>query len=591
MYTIYADDKLLFSSTFSDDQHTLISPLLSPDVNGAGSLTFTMPPGHALYDDIRRLKSIITVVEDGKLIFRGRALDDEKDFYNQKNVYCEGDRSFLLDSQCAPYTYSGTALGLFRKLIGEHNDQVDDEKKFVIGNVTAVSSSEEIEKVENVAYWETLKEFDEKLLSVYGGYLMTRTEGDVTYIDWLKEPGEDHGQVIEFSVNLLDLKDKVDASEVFTVLIPLGASNLGSDGEYTEPVTVESVNGGRKYIQNDDAVALYGKIWRTKTWGHVEDPAKLLARGREYLKTGIAVQTLTLKAVDINFINGDAKAIHVGDKVHILSDPHGLDMHMHCARIDIDLLNPENTTYTFGEAPRTLTENVVKAEEDVSELTGSRGGGGGRSVKDENNGIIRWAKINIDEKQAAIDMLTGEANSLKDRLSKAEIHIDGINAQIVLFATREETDELSRRMTAAEIEIDGANAEIKLKANATTVNSLGERVSAAELEIDGLNSEITLKADKVTIDAELTSMKKYFAGSATAAKMVVTNLTAMSMTFDGMKCKWEYLEIPTSVRIPALTGYNVKLGDDSTALIYAFSSTSRSCSISTDGITLMKAST
>ena len=119
MYKIYVDGQLLFSSDLMDDEHIVLSPMLSLGVNEAGSLSFVLPPGNVLHGSIHKIKSIITVYQHDEIIFRGRAMDDEKDFYNQKDVYCEGDRSFLLDSQCAPYTYSGTAKGLFEKLIAE----------------------------------------------------------------------------------------------------------------------------------------------------------------------------------------------------------------------------------------------------------------------------------------------------------------------------------------------------------------------------------------------------------------------------------------------------------------------------------------
>lgn len=193
----------------------------------------------------------------------------------------------------------------------------------------------------------------------------------------------------------------------------------------------------------------------------------------------------------------------------------------------------------------------------------------------------------------AIGGLGGRTSALEEDITYARIDIDDQLGKILLIAGVETLDEIdgSESLKQAYIDIDGANAQILLKASQATVNALGERVSAAEIEIDGLNSEIILKADKVKIDAELTTIKQYFAGSATAAKMVVTNLTALAMTFDGMRCRWSNVDIPTSVRIPALSGYNVRLGDGSTAMIYAFNDTNRSCSISTDSMSLMRAST
>lgn len=528
MYTIYNDGQLLFSTAGTDDEHIILSPKLSLDVNGAGSLEFVMPPGHAQYDSIRKLKGIITVKQDDKTIFRGRAMEDEKDFYNQKNVYCEGDRSFLMDSQCAPYSYTGTVIGLLQQRIDDHNSQVEEDKRFVLGNITAVSDTETM-TVENVAYWETWKEIDEKLMSVYGGYMMTRTEGGVTYLDWLKVSGRTNAQTIAFSVNLLDLKNKVDAADVFTILIPLGASNIGDDGEYTDPVNIASVNGGLKYIQDDEAVALYGKIWRTKTWNYVEDPAELLRKGRDYLKTGIALHTMTLQAIDMHFIDGSAEAIRVGDHVRILSDPHGLDLTIICTKIEIDPVNPENTTYTFGEAPRALTDNVVQTEEEVSEVT-SRGGGGGRSVKQELKDYIRWADIRADADEATIELLTGQAHRIDNRLSKAEISLDGVNAQIVLKASVETTDELGQRMSAAEIEIDGANSEIKLKADKTYVDNLiAESIEAAKADIEVSWSDL-VRTDSLYVTGDASVTNTLTAGTISASSGFRFNGSNVSTT-------------------------------------------------------------
>lgn len=566
MYTIRMDEQVLYSPAMMGDEYRVLTPKLVLDVNANGSCTFVLPPGNRIFDAVRRRKSIVTVHQDGHEIFRGRVLDDEVDTYKQKSVSCEGVRGYLNDSQAAPYSYTGTPRGLLEKLISEHNAQIEPEKQFTVGRVT-VDRADEALTCENVAYWETYKEIDEKLLSAYGGYMKARTEGGVQYLDWVKDYGSENAQEIRFSVNLLDIKDKQDTGEMFTILRPLGASNLGEDGEYSQPLTIASVNGGLDYIQDDDAIAQYGRIWKTQTWNYVEDPAELLEKAREFMKIGAELRTITLSAIDMHFLSGRAQAIHVGDTVHIVSPPHGIDIEKVCSKIEIDLCNPENTLYTFGEAPKALTDNIVKAEEALDNVTGFKGGGGRGKVKEEMNGIIRWAEIKVNAAEASIDMLTGEANSLKDRLSKAEIHIDGINAQIVLLASQEEVNELGTRLTQAEIEIDGANAEIVLKASKKEVDALGERVSSAEIEIDGLNSEISLKADKITLNgyvkaSEFSTLKadvgNLSSGTTQASHLYTQNLTATNtVRLAGHTCEWmsaTFLTSSTSLTVNSTGG-------------------------------------
>lgn len=500
MYTIRLDGELLYSPAMRTESYTALAPKLSLDVNGNGACSFVLPPGNRLYHAIRRRKGVVTVYQDGAEIFRGRVMDDETDTYKQKGVYAEGVRAFLNDSLAAPYAYDGTAQGLLQKLIAEHNDQVEEDKRFAMGRVTCARAGDTISGLSNTGYWPTYQEIDDKILSVYGGYLKPRYECGVLYLDWLEEYGGECAQQIRFGVNLLDLRDKNDAGDMFTILRPLGASDIGENGEYSAPVSIASVNNGLDYIQDDDAVQKYGRIWKAYTWGHITDPAELLKKAQEYLKTGAELRTLSIQAIDMHLMDGSTQAIRIGDKVKIHVQPHGMEIEMPCSKMDIDLENPENTLYTFGEAPRMLTDNVIMAEEEIGEMTGGFGGGGGRSVKQENNGIIRWAEIRVNEQQANINMLAYEANQINNRLSMCEVDIDGINANIWLMASRDEVDELGKRVSQAEIEIDGANAEINLRASKTEVDDLGKRVSSAEIRIDGAESAIELKADKTYVD-------------------------------------------------------------------------------------------
>ena len=535
MYTIKMDGEVLYTPDALGASHLVLAPKLSLDVDASGSCSFVIPPGNHLHGAVRRRKSLITVHQDDREIFRGRVLDSECDQYNQINVYSEGVRSYLNDSQAAPYKYTGTPRGLLEKLISEHNAQIEAEKQFVLGNVTIDRADEALE-CENVAYWQTFKEIEEKLLSAYGGYLRVRVEGGVMYLDWLKEYGRTPSQKIRFAVNLLDLNDKSESGEMFTILRPLGASEIGEEGEYNPPVNIASVNGGLDYIQDDEAVAEYGKIWHTQTWPYIEDPAALLKKGREYMKIGAEVRTLTLKVIDMHFLDGSIEDIRIGDKVHILSQPHGIDMEKVCCKIEIDLANPEETIYTFGVPAKALTDNFVKREAELEVLTGY--GGGGRSIKQENNGIIRWATINVNQAQANILLTAGEVNSLKNTMSQAQIEIDGLAAAIQMKASREEVDELGKRMSSAEINLDGMNAEILLKASQSSVDALGSRMSSAEIEIDGMNSEILLKADKVYVDSEITKVNNLIADRIDAvysdvAYDISESVSTKALTVDG----------------------------------------------------------
>lgn len=330
---------------------------------------------------------------------------------------------------------------------------------------------------------------------------------------------------------------------------------------------------GQTYIEDPDAIALYGEgregVFNDK---YIDDPEKLLQATREELKKRKRPKVSgTATAADMEHIPGyEHMIVRMYDKVWVRTRS-GEDVSAVVINIKRNYLHPAQTKIQIGEEADDSIDLIKKIAK-ISSTTSSLG----RSSSSASNRYIETKQL---------IQLNADTIQMNARLIEANAE------EIKLKASVEEVTDIGMRLTRAEIDIDGANASIQLKADATTVDEMGERVSAAEIEIDGLNSEITLKADRVTIDAELTNIKKYFAGSATAAKMVVTNLNALSMTFDGLLCRWSNVEIPTSVRIPALSGYNVRLGDGSTAMLYAFNGTNRTCSISTESMSLIKAST
>lgn len=533
MYSIYADGKLLFSTAGTDDEHIVLNPKLTLDANTEGELSFTLPPGNAFHGKLQKIKSIVTVEQDGLEIFRGRVMDESKDFYNQQSIYVEGDKAFLADSLFPPYEYSGSVQGFLQKVLTSHNGQVEAGKRFTIGEITAVSANETME-IEDTSYKDCYATIEDKLLKVFGGYFRTRKVGSTVYLDWLKEYGT-NAQVIEFSVNLLDLKEKTDAGDVFTCLIPLGANVETEDGGTGEPLTIESVNSGKNYIQDDEAVALYGKIWRTQTWNYINKPAELLKKARYYMKTGAVLETLTIKAIDMHFLDKNVDSIRIGDNVRILSNPHGIDKTTICSKMVIDLLNPEKTSYTFGEKPRTLTDIVAKANKDLNGLTGGgRGGGGGKveALNKEFSDLKRWADIFKDETEAKINLNAWEINTLTGRMTEVEFDMDGVKGEMLLRATKSELNAVGERVTKAEASIKLNTESIELKVSkdgvVSAINQTAEeiKIQAAKINLSGYVTASQLSATNASI-SNLTSGVT----TASALKASLVNGTTVSGTY------------------------------------------------------------
>lgn len=358
MYTIIVDSTLIYSPTLIEDGYYAVNPKLDKELNLASTLEFGLPTDSVGYNSINKLKSIIKVYNDGVRVFKGRCTSDEMNMLKQKNIYCEGELGFLQDSVVRAYTFSGTVEQYFRFLINAHNLQVEPSKRFNVGRVT-VGSDEAVISRSSSSYLSTFDEIKEQLLEPLGGYLVSRYEikngSESEYLDYLADSGGQNSQVIEFGNNLLDFSQKLDGSEIFTRLVPLGAS-LGTQAGLERRLTIASVNGGKDYLEDARGIEVFGYITKSMVWEDVKNASVLKTKGQRALAAGAnIVPQIELSAIDMHVLNVNIDAIKLGEYNRVVSAPHGVDAWFQCTRMTLDLENPERSLYSFGVAPKTLT--------------------------------------------------------------------------------------------------------------------------------------------------------------------------------------------------------------------------------------------
>jgi phage minor structural protein len=354
MYKMKADGVVFYDPSSDDMALHVLSPKAKYELNKSGSLEFTMLPGNVMYDGLHKLKTIITLEQDGEEIFRGRVLETETDLYNQKKVYCEGELAYLLDTMMRPYDFDGKAADYLALLIENHNKDVEDYKKFTVGLVTAVTDEDTV-KVESEDYTNTLEEIRALLLDEFNGYLRVRWENSVRYLDYVDKFDQPCSQEINFGVNLVDIENNVNAQDVCSVLIPIGKSEKGTI------TTIEKANGGKDYIESAELIAKYGRIVKSYTFEKVEDPEELLELGQKHMERMEAETTLTITAVDLKTAGADVDGIRLGDTVKLVSAPHGLNKEDVCTKIQLNIEKPEKSEYTFGYLVEPLTDKNASA--------------------------------------------------------------------------------------------------------------------------------------------------------------------------------------------------------------------------------------
>lgn len=115
----------------------LISPTLTREFGKAGNLEFTIPLGNVAHSALQKLKTVVSVEQDGKEIWQGRVMSHEQDFMMRQKVYCEGELAYLNDTDVPPYTVKDVTIRQFLDfLCKNHTSLTDSYKSFRIGNVT-----------------------------------------------------------------------------------------------------------------------------------------------------------------------------------------------------------------------------------------------------------------------------------------------------------------------------------------------------------------------------------------------------------------------------------------------------------------------
>lgn len=370
MYKAYVDGELLYHPNM-EEELSLGRAKVKVELNKAGSFDFTIYKTNRNYASLKKKKSIVTVYNEDRRLFRGRVLNVKKGFYNQLQVTCEGELAFLLDSTVRPYEFKGSVEELFQFYINSHNAQMDEARKFKAGRCTVTDPNDYIVRANTGVngYPKTLDEMKEKLVEKLGGYLWTREEPDGIYIDYLEDFETMNSQTVEFAKNLLDFEETIKGQDIVTAIIPLGAKLKDENGEeIDERLTISSVNDGVDYVYSPEAVEKYGYIFETVTWDDVTRPENLLRKGEDELQNHINLtRTIELQAVDLHNMNLDIQSFGLGNYTKVISKPHDFNEMLLTRKLDINLLDPSDGSLTLGDERVTFVDKQVEASNKINQ--------------------------------------------------------------------------------------------------------------------------------------------------------------------------------------------------------------------------------
>lgn len=487
MYKIYADDTLIYDSTFED--YRIGKGQITIELNKSGSFVFSVYPDHFYFDEFVRMKTVITVFKSEKIIFRGRILHDVTDYWNNKVITCEGELGFFQDSIIRPFEFSGTPEQLFRKFVDEHNSQVDAFKRFKIGRITVVDGNNYIAR-SNAGYESTLSNLTSRLLeSALGGNLYI-THGDdgtdpIPTLNYLADFTNVSTQQIEFGSNLKDYTKSVKSQEIATVIIPLGAE-VGEAGS-GEKLTIKSVNNGLDYVYDKTAFNLYGKIVKMIEWDDVTDASNLKKKAEAYVRESAKQNvTIELTAVDLHLLDRSIESFKMGDYIPVSSVPHNFDEVMLCNKQTIDLLKPDNDTVTLGYTVMTFTEKNSKILPAISKV----------KVMESAVQKVSVQVAKIDETAKSAEQMAQEALESYQDMS---ITVGAITDEVLTIAKAvaenvKNISENAKSISENERNISqNANSILintkAIKTNETAISNLSAQVSEQDTKLEDLSNK------------------------------------------------------------------------------------------------------
>lgn len=366
------------------------SATLDEAVNSFAKLTFTLVAEADVWDELLPLLSHVRVADGNTLLYSGRILTVTPKMDNQgiitKTVICEDRMAYLCDSVQTyrePMQYD-TLTDFISLVLNNHNSQVEDYKQILPGNITlsTYETSEGVYKGLNYeTTWDTLKE---KLLDVFGGEMALRESGGTLYLDYAENLGSTVSTTIALAKNMRAGEHTLDPTQIVTRLIPLGAKLVEetldewgnpAQQETEERLTIESVNDGVIWLENQSAVALYGVHYGTIIWDDVTTAAALRAKGIQYLANeNTPVDSFTIDAVDLATIGVDASRIAMYNFYPVQNELIGVNTTLEVIRKTTDLFQPHLPTVTFGSRKVWLSD-LVNNESDrlnaVEAQTGS----------------------------------------------------------------------------------------------------------------------------------------------------------------------------------------------------------------------------
>lgn len=120
----------------------------------------------------------------------------------------------------------------------------------------------------------------------------------------------------------------------------------------TEYIGINPDGSNGLHVVNENLIDKYGHIQQIVDFPDISDAVELRTAAEEWLDThsSFLKQSYEVSLVDLGHVYGSGEMpIHLLDRVHVYMPKHDIDEYMPVTKIEMDLLNPANTTISFSK--------------------------------------------------------------------------------------------------------------------------------------------------------------------------------------------------------------------------------------------------
>lgn len=358
---IYDNQETIIHDVSPDTNRRLSAGVLTEEVGQIPTFSFSIPVSNPYFSEglhdrktVLKIENLITneIEFEGTLLYHEKSMDSSGKL--QKSGVCEGFLGYLCDSIQPYHHYEDYTPSLFlRAVLDAHNAQTTEEKHIFLGscNVTDDNTNSK-----TTAYRNTFEEIKENLINRLGGEISIRRNADNELVlDYLMQNGKKCDTTVELAKNMKSLDVKTDSTNIITRLVPLGCQL--NAGETSERLTIETVNDGKIYIEDENAVEQFGIIMGTAVFDDITIPQKLKNRGLEYLHENNRIKkAYSAQVLDLSFIRTDHENLKCGNIYRFRNSLLGIDEDLRLMKRTVDIYKPFVPTVEIGDKSEKITD-------------------------------------------------------------------------------------------------------------------------------------------------------------------------------------------------------------------------------------------